>query len=80
MTGLWWFDDTISVNDDDNIVNCADKFYVVVFFLISRDSTNAVCHAIEASLLHGLKGSSIDKVCFSYFGIYSLYVSYISSI
>ena len=28
----------------------------------SRDTTNAVCHAIEAALLHGLKGSSIDKV------------------
>jgi len=31
----------------------------------SRDTTNAVCHAIEAALLHGLKGSSVDKVCFS---------------
>jgi len=36
-----------------------------MMFCDSRDTTNAVCHAIEAALLHGLKGSSIDKVCFS---------------
>ena len=36
-----------------------------MMFCVSRDTTNAVCHAIEAALLHGLKGSSIDKVCSS---------------
>ena len=34
------------------------------YVVISRDTTNAVCHAIEAALLHGLKGSSADKVRF----------------
>jgi len=41
--------------------------------MISRDTTNAVCHAIEAALLHGLKGSSLDKVRFSATVFYILY-------
>jgi hypothetical protein len=29
--------------------------------IVSRDTTNAVCHAVEAAFLHDLKGSSSDK-------------------
>jgi len=47
---------------------------MLIVFCDSRDTTNAVCHAIEAALLHGLKGSSIDKVCFKTFS--SLVFSY----